>query len=90
MHDINHHGQHHHREGEGHMPELDKLRKMAEYWVNHNEEHARSYRLWADRAREAGQGESARLLEDLAEDMALHNGKLRMIAALIDSKSQSD
>ncbi len=87
MHDTNHHGKHHSRESEGQLSDLDKLRKMAEYWVNHNEEHARSYRLWAGRAREAGRQETARLLEELAEDFSRHNGKLREIAASIEPAS---
>lgn len=69
---------------------LDKLRKMAEYWVSHNEEHAASYQLWAKRAHEAGQMESAAILEELAEEMTAHNKKLRRIAALTNPASRPD
>lgn len=63
--------------------ELDRLRKMARYWINHNEEHARSYMLWASRAREAGQEEPGDILEEIAGEMAEQNRRLKRIVELI-------
>lgn len=32
------------------MNELDKLRVLIPHWVDHNEEHAREFRQWAEQA----------------------------------------
>ena len=67
------------------LPEKDKLRKMVEHWISHNEDHARSYRLWASRARDAGYLEPGGILEEVASEIIQQNGKLIRIAQIIDS-----
>jgi hypothetical protein len=32
------------------MNELDKLRVLIPHWIEHNEEHAREFRQWAEQA----------------------------------------
>lgn len=32
------------------MNELDKLRVLIPHWIEHNEEHAREFRQWAEKA----------------------------------------
>ncbi len=98
MHDKNHHHHDEHHHHHDHAPEhgvqsvseLEKLRKITDHWIAHNEEHARSYRLWADRAREAGQQEPAEILEQIAADMAEQNKKLRKIIIILDSAERPD
>jgi hypothetical protein len=63
---------------------VEKLRKMAEYWISHNEEHARSYRLWAGRAREAGYGEPGDILEQIASEVVEINERLKNVIRIID------
>ncbi len=88
MHDQ-HHGHHGHHEhgagGEEPISEGAKLRKMAEHWISHNEEHARSYRLWASRAREAGQEEPGDILDEIAGELTEQNERFRRIVRIIDS-----
>ncbi len=38
----------------GTVTDLEKLRVLLPYWVEHNAEHAAEFRQWAERAREAG------------------------------------
>jgi rubrerythrin len=48
---MNHH--HHHedtREGKGGLSDRDKLGKLLEYWIKHNEEHANTYLEWSKKA----------------------------------------
>jgi rubrerythrin len=45
----------------------EKLAKLLGHWVQHNEEHAKSYELWATRAKESGLEKVASLLETAAE-----------------------
>jgi hemerythrin superfamily protein len=65
------------------ISEMEKLKKMAEHWIAHNEEHARSYRLWANRAKEAGREETGEILEDIAGEMLDQNRKLERIVFLL-------
>ena len=93
MHDR-HHG-HEHGHGHGHehtqehaaggevLSDIVKLRKMAEHWIGHNEEHAGSYRLWASRAREAGQNEPGEILEKIADETLEQNERFKRIIHLL-------
>ncbi len=88
MHDKHHdHGS---TSGEGNISDVVKLRKMAEHWIGHNEEHARSYRQWASRAREAGQEEPGDILEEIADGMIEQNERLKRVIYLIDSSEGLD
>jgi protein involved in temperature-dependent protein secretion len=69
--------------------DIGKLKKMAEYWINHNEEHARSYRLWAERARDAGYGRPGEILEEMASEIVESNERLRQVIQIIDSGGSS-
>ena len=64
---------------------VERLKKMTEYWISHNEEHARSYRLWAGHALEAGYVEPGNILEELASEMVNANERLRKVIRIIDS-----
>ncbi len=63
---------------------------MVEHWISHNEEHARSYRLWAGRSREMGHVEPGEILEEIASKTVAQNERLRKIVQIIDSGSRSD
>ncbi len=45
----------------------EKLRKLLDHWIQHNDDHAANYRDWAARARAEGLDETAALLEQAAE-----------------------
>jgi uncharacterized coiled-coil DUF342 family protein len=66
-----------------------KLRKMVEHWISHNEEHARSYRLWASRAREAGCQEPGEILDEIAAEILEQNERFMKIVRIIDSAGQT-
>ena len=94
-HEHHHEGHEHHHEhhcgdhvaprNTGEVTETEKLRKMVEHWIAHNEDHARSYRLWASRAKDAGHIEPGAILEDIASDIIGQNEKLIRITQIIDS-----
>ncbi len=98
MHDRQHeHGdyeahthEHEPEKGRGAVPGIVKLRKMVEHWISHNEEHARSYRLWASRAREAGCEEPGEILEEIASEIVEQNEKFIKIIQIIDSAGRPD
>jgi hypothetical protein len=49
------------------MSVSEKLAKLLDHWVHHNDDHAANYRDWAARARAEGLDEAAALLEQAAE-----------------------
>jgi hypothetical protein len=58
------------------MTEVAKLKALLPHWIEHNLEHARSFRQWAERARAAGEAELAVHIEAAAEQMAAANRDL--------------
>jgi hypothetical protein len=49
------------------MDDLQKLKHLIEHWKEHNEEHARTYLEWSQKADGAGEGELAAVLRELSE-----------------------
>lgn len=45
----------------------DKLTKLLDHWVHHNQDHVASYRLWAERARSEGFHTVGDTLETVAQ-----------------------
>lgn len=69
-HDHHHHDhdhQHDHAHGAGALSFPEKLVKLLDHWIQHNDHHAEDYRKWADQSRENGQDAVAELLDSAAE-----------------------
>ena len=49
---------------------LEKLAVLLPHWIEHNAEHAESFRAWADRARDAGDPHLAAHIEAAAQKVA--------------------
>jgi hypothetical protein len=49
--------------------ERQKLRTMLHYWTTHNKEHSQEFREWADRITKLGEIETAKWLEQAAQEM---------------------
>lgn len=63
-----HHNEHHHsHHGSGELPFAEKASKLLEHWRKHNEDHAATYRHWADEFRHHQHPKAAVLLESAAE-----------------------
>lgn len=75
-----HHGGHSHgpeRTGDPERQELlSKLRVLLPHWIEHNAEHAESFRKWADRARAAGDKHLAVHIEEAARRIEAANDDL--------------
>jgi hypothetical protein len=56
---------------------------MVQHWVHHNEEHARSYRQWGDRARALGQHEVGRILDAVADENLRLNAEMERILGIL-------
>lgn len=56
------------------MTELDKLKKLLEHWAEHNEEHAKTYLEWAEKAAASGDNTLSAVLKEIAENTKKMNG----------------
>ncbi len=63
---MSHHS-HDNPDAQQEMPFDEKLIKLLSHWVRHNEDHADSYRQWADQAKAHRLTEAGDLLEKAAE-----------------------
>ena len=68
----------HHHEESG-LTFKEKMVKLIEHWIKHNEDHAATYSQWADRAKEEGLQDVAGVLEDIAQDTMKINEKFGKI-----------
>lgn len=85
------HAHHEHGSGtcctpKGALTEKDKLEKIVHHWIHHNEEHARSYREWGDRARALGQDEVGRMLDSIADENLRLNEQMQKILRILESR----
>lgn len=50
------------------MTELEKLKHLLEHWIEHNDEHVKTYTDWAGKADSLGEKELAGILRSIAEE----------------------
>jgi len=61
-------------QGRVEMKDIDKLKHLLEHWAEHNEEHAKSYLDWAEKAAASGDKKLAAVLKEMAESTKKING----------------
>ena len=76
-----HHHHHHEHGSHGEMPFDQKLAKMLEHWIKHNEEHAINYRNWAEKSKANNRKRAGALLEEAAEMSVAVNEKFKQALA---------
>ena len=81
------HHHHHDHDVKSTLSFDEKMIKLLEHWINHNEDHARTYSDWARKAKEKNKNEAARLLEDAAEMTLLISKKFESAMKLLDPES---
>lgn len=90
-HDQAHHHEHDHHRGHAHgqapLSFSEKLVKLLDHWIQHNDHHAEDYRKWARDAREQGQVEAADLLGAAAELTGAISDRLREAGSKVRSDS---
>ena len=65
-----------HKHGQAVPDDLTKLRVLLPHWIEHNQDHAASFRKWAEKAREMGLEGVAEQIEVAVEQMAACNQAL--------------
>ena len=88
-HDHDHSNVHQHDHDHHHKPsELtfeEKMIRLLEHWMAHNDDHARNYREWAEKARESGLPDVAPLLDHAAGMTEDISGKFEDAITIIKS-----
>lgn len=89
-HDHNHHHDHdhdhHHHDHAATQPEMtfpEKMVKLLDHWVQHNDDHASSYQGWADQARQQHLDAVADIIEEAAEMNRVMNEKFARAKMLL-------
>jgi len=87
-HDHDHdHGHHHHHEVQTEMSFEEKMVKLLDHWIRHNDDHAGTYRGWAEKARENHMEATAELLKEAAQMTVAINSRFEAaLAALTPPK----
>ena len=60
------HHHHSHDESNSEMAFEEKLIKILDHWIKHNEDHAQNYKKWAEDAKSKGLTEAGELLIEAA------------------------
>jgi len=85
---------HHHDHSSGNPSQsisfAEKAGKLIDHWIKHNDDHAQSYRQWANTFRLNGMAPAASLLESAAELTQQINLTLAGASQLVDAADASD
>jgi len=78
-HDHPHGNDHHHGHAHSHAPLSfsEKLAKLLEHWIQHNDHHAGDFRKWAQESRKNDQMAVADLLDSAADLTGTISERLR-------------
>ena len=82
-HDHDHHDHHHHDHSPAEMSFPEKMMKLLDHWIKHNDEHAKTYQNWAEQARQHHLGRAAVLIEEAAAMSLAVNEKFEQAKALV-------
>lgn len=80
------HNHDHHHEVHSNLSFKEKLIKLLEHWIKHNEDHAGTYTDWANKAKVNDMNQASVFLED-ATEMTLQINK-KFLEALILIKNE--
>ena len=97
-HEHSHEHKHEHSHGHSHAEDQEpdqpspgtlsfeeKMIKLLEHWIRHNDDHADSYRDWAEKARAHGMSDAGEHLAEVAEMTGRITGKFEEILKTIKS-----
>ncbi|MDA8404254.1 MAG: hypothetical protein M0Z56_08695 [Desulfobacteraceae bacterium] len=82
-HDHHHHDHNHNDHGPLEMPFPDKMIKLLDHWIKHNDDHAKTYQGWADQARQNHLARVAILIEEASAMSLAVNEKFEQAKALV-------
>ena len=81
---MTHHHHDHDHEMQSTLSFDEKMIKLLEHWIKHNDDHAQTYREWAQKAKEKNKSKAALMMEDAAEMTLSISKKFESAMKLID------
>ena len=81
-----HHHHHHDHDSHGELSFDEKMAKLIDHWIKHNQDHALNYRNWAEKAKANRKDDAGVLLEEAADMSLAINAKFEAALALIKDK----
>lgn len=66
------------------MNDVEKLKHLLSHWLEHNSEHAGTYREWSGRMRRESREDLAELLENIAHETEKMDELFRKARTLMD------
>jgi hypothetical protein len=64
----------------------EKLVKLLEHWIKHNDDHAENYKDWAKKTKEKGMNDVGLQLEDAVDMTELISNKFKKALELIKNR----
>ncbi len=86
-HDHDHDHHHHSHDQSSELSIEEKLVKLLAHWMQHNEEHAKSYEMWAQRATSHGLGEVGALIETATKKTRAADEDFKAALAVLKNES---
>ena len=77
---------HHDHDSHGELSFDEKMAKLINHWIKHNQDHALNYRNWAEKAKANGKDDAGVLLEAAADMSLAINAKFEAALALIKDR----
>jgi hypothetical protein len=81
-----HNHTHHHDDTQADLTFEQRMFRMLDHWIKHNESHAATYRDWAEKARQNKLLEVEKLLNDVAEITLKVNSQFKDAKKLIGKR----
>ena len=81
---MTHHHDHHH-DVRSDLTFEEKLIKLLEHWLKHNEDHAKTYREWAERAKSNDLSQVGTLLDDIGDFTRAIDEKLKEALKIVQN-----
>ncbi|MBI5589693.1 MAG: hypothetical protein HY881_04325 [Deltaproteobacteria bacterium] len=88
-HDHDHDDHHHHHEVQSEMSFEEKMVKLLDHWIRHNDDHAGTYRGWAEKAGENHLDVVADLLNEAARMTIAINSRFEAALAALTPQEPS-
>ncbi len=77
---------HHDHDSHGELSFDEKMTKMLDHWIKHNQDHALNYRNWAEKAKANAKDDAGVLLEEAADmSLAINDLFKKALAELDDN-----
>ena len=84
--DHHHHHHQHDHDSPEELPFDEKMLKIVQHWIKHNEDHALNYRNWAKKAKANSKQEAGMLLEEAATLSLAVNEKFEAVLTILKGK----